>query len=329
MINNPIRIGVMGCANIAQRTMLNKFIQAPQFELVAVASRSLDKSKLVANKFNCEAIQGYMNLINRDDISAIYMPLPTGLHEEWVMKSLNRNKHVFVEKSFGRNYKETSNMIELAKSKNLVVMENFMFLYHKQHKFVEEVISSGEIGEIRCFRSSFGFPPLDEESFRYNKALGGGSLLDAGAYTVRAAQLILGPSLEVSSSFLKRNESGVDIYGGAQLVNPKGHLAQVAFGFDNFYQCNYEIWGAKGKITAHKAFTPNAEFKPVITVEKHGFSKDYVTDSDDHFRNIIFSFGQKIRKTNKLNLHYDEILNQSALLDEIILKDLSAKNTNA
>ena len=307
----------MGCANIAQRTMLAKFNLMPEFNLVAVASRNIDKARQVALKFDCEAIHGYNQLIERKDITAIYMPLPTGLHEEWVMKCLTKNKHVFVEKSFGRNHKETSRMVELASKKGLIVMENFMFLYHSQHQFVKQLIEKEEIGDIRCVRSSFGFPPLKEDNFRYDKELGGGSLYDAGAYTIRASSMLLGDSLKVQSSFLRKNEEGIDIYGGAQLINLDGQIAQVAFGFDNFYQCNYEIWGAKGKITVNKAFTPSEEFKPIITLEKQGFRKDHVIDSDDHFRNILISFADKIHNMKNYELIYDEILSQSKLIDEV------------
>ena len=76
-----IRIGVMGCAAIAQRSVIPAIIELNKlFELVAVASRTREKAEQYASLFNCEVVVGYEELLKRQDIDAIYMPLPTGLH---------------------------------------------------------------------------------------------------------------------------------------------------------------------------------------------------------------------------------------------------------
>lgn len=306
----------MGCANIAQRSVIPAIQQIEGFELVAIASRTKDKAEELATLFNCDAIEGYENLIARDDIDAIYMPLPTGLHEEWVLKTLEAGKHIHIEKSLAMTYSSAQKMVTLAKEKELLIMENFMFLYHSQHDFVKQLIQQGKIGKLRCFRSSFGFPPLPKDNFRYNKALGGGALLDAAAYTIRASQLFLGNDLTVEASTLNNNGEEVDIYGGAYLKNKEGAFSEVAFGFDNFYQCNYEIWGSTGKIIAQRAFTPGADFKPTITLEQQGEVFNYEIDAENHFINILTEFHRCITDNDMAN-KYEEILNQSRLIQEL------------
>lgn len=313
---NKLKIGVLGCANIAKRSVIPAIIEVDGLELVAVASRTQNKADEYASLFNCEAIEGYQNLINRKDIDAIYMPLPTGLHEEWVMKVLEAGKHLLVEKSLAMDYASAQRMVALAKEKGLLIMENFMFLYHGQHQFVKAIIAKGEIGDFRCFRSSFGFPPLDSENFRYNKTLGGGALLDAAAYTIRASQLFLGDDLKVEAASLSYNEADVDIYGGAYLKAANGMFAELAFGFDNFYQCNYEIWGSKGKITAQRSFTPSIDFRPTIVIEKQGSTDSFEVDADNHFINIL---RELVRCVNESDFEgkYNEVLNQSRLISEL------------
>lgn len=311
-----LKIGVLSCANIAKRSVIPAIQSISEFELIAIASRTEQKANEFSQLFNCEAVVGYQNLIYRKDIDCIYMPLPTGLHEEWVMKCLDAGKHILIEKSLAMNFESAQKMVQKAKEKGLLIMENFMFLYHGQHQFVKELINQGKIGEIRCFRSSFGFPPLPEDNFRYNKELGGGALLDAAAYTIRASQLFLGEELTVKASSLNYMNSEVDIFGGAYLKTKNGIFSEVAFGFDNFYQCNYEIWGSKGKITAHRAFTPGAEFKPIITLEQQGESFDYEVDAENHFVNILNEFKHCIIEKD-LEKKYAEILNQSRLLQEL------------
>ena len=311
-----LKIGVLSCANIAKRNVIPAILSIPDFELVAVASRTSEKAQEFANLFDCEAIEGYQKLIDREDIDAIYMPLPTGLHEEWVLKALETGKHILIEKSLAMNYSSAEKMVQKAKEKGLVIMENFMFLYHTQHQIVKQLIAENKIGKIRCFRSSFGFPPLSPDNFRYNKKLGGGALLDAAAYTVRASQLFLGNDLEVKAASLNYNENDVDIFGGAFLKNKNGLFSEVAFGFDNFYQCNYEIWGSKGKITAHRAFTPAPDFNPLITLEQQGEKFDIEVPAENHFINILHEFVKNVKEQNYKS-KYDEVLNQAKLLQEI------------
>jgi len=313
---NQLRIGVLGCASIAKKSVIPAILTINEFKLVAVASRTDKKAKEFADLFDCEAIVGYQNLLDRDDIDVIYMPLPTGMHEEWVIKALNSGKHVHIEKSLAMNYASAQKMVEIAREKDLLIMENFMFLYHNQHQLVKDLIKKGEIGEIRCFRSSFGFPPLDETNFRYNKKLGGGALLDAAAYTVRVSQLFLGDELSVEAATLNKENRDVDIFGGAYLKSVEGLFAEVAFGFDNFYQCNYEVWGSKGKITVHRAFTPSADYKPVITLEQQGETINYEAKPENHFINILNEFKGCVLK-NDFEKRYKEILNQSRLLEEL------------
>jgi len=319
---NKLRIGVLGCANIAKRSVIPAIITIPEFELVAVASRTKEKAYEFAEAFNCEAVEGYQNLLDRNDIDVIYMPLPTGLHEEWVIKALDAGKHIHIEKSLAMSYESAQKMVAKAKEKELLIMENFMFLYHNQHQFVKNLIKEDKIGTIRCFRSSFGFPPLPNDNFRYNKTLGGGALLDAAAYTVRVSQLFLGNDIEVKAASLNYENQEVDIYGGAYLKNSNGAFSEVAFGFDNFYQCNYEIWGSKGKITAQRAFTPGADHKPTITLEQQGEIFNYEVDAENHFINILNEFKRCVLEKD-MNDKYEEILNQSRLLQE--LKDKSGE----
>ena len=323
-----LRIGVLGCANIAKRMMIPAIRSMEEWELAAAASRSLEKAKRFAEKFNCEPVEGYEPLLEREDINAVYIPLPNGLHYEWGMKALGKKKHCLVEKPMACDYASAKHMVETARQHQVSLFENFMFVYHSQHDFIREKLKNNEIGEIRCFRSSFGFPPLPRDNIRYDKTLGGGALLDAGGYLLKACQLILGedPPLTVPAAYLKMDPgTGVDIYGGAFLRNREGLFAQIAFGFDNFYQCNYEIWGSKGKITAHRAFTAGPGIKPKVVIEKQDKYDEFLLPPDNHFVNILKAFYRSItQKDAYREEEYRQILLQAALLQEV--QDNAGKN---
>jgi len=319
-----MNIGVLGCANIAMRSVIPAIKSISDFNLIAVASRTIEKANEYAEKFQCDAMEGYDNLISRKDIDALYIPLPTGMHLEYVVKALENGKHIIAEKSLGMNYTEVEAMVNLAKEKNLLLMENYTFEYHSQHKFVSDLINNNEIGELRLFRSSFGIPPLSKNNFRYNKSLGGGSLLDAAGYPIKAAQMFLGYDIMVKASNLFIDKSlDVDIFGSAYLSGNTSIAAEIGFGFDNFYQCNYEIWGSKGKITALRAFTPQPDYSPRIVLEKDNHRQEFPVPADNHFVNILKEFIRAIKEKD-FELHYNKLLNQAKLQEEIRL--LSTKN---
>lgn len=319
-MSNKIRIGILGCADIANRLVIPNMIQTGRFDIIAVASRSMEKAVEFSRKFDCEPIEGYENLISRKDIDAIYIPLPTGMHYEWIINSLNAGKHVLCEKSLAIDINETLSIIDLAREKKLCVFENFMFVFHSQFDFIKQQIKQDAIGDIRLLRSSFGFPPFNIDSnIRYKKALGGGALLDAGAYTTMAVHFLLGQKQEVLSSSLENGNQEVDFQGSATFKNEKGIISQIAFGFDNFYQNNIELWGSKGKMTIERAFTAGPGFMPKVIIETQNNKNEITLLADNHFQKLLEKFAECIF-TNKYDFLYEQIICQSTLLTQIRLR---------
>lgn len=315
---SKLRVGVIGCSSFAQRAMIPALVQCESTELIAIASRTKDRAIEFAREFDCDAIEGYEILLMRDDINAVYMPLPTGLHEKWVRKALEAGKHLLVEKSFAETLDSAKELISTARRENLLVMENYLFPHHSQYKWLEDFIKSGELGNIHLLRSTFGFPPLPMDNFRYNKNLGGGSLLDAGGYIVKIVRLLLGNDLDLLGSTLEFDEDlNVDIYGDAMFRNSQGQVAQVSFGFDYYYQCNLELLGTKGKLIIERLFTPPPGFSPVVRIEQQGIKKEIVLPSDNHYLNMIQYFSKTILDKRDFSQHWNSIIAQSCILDAI------------
>jgi predicted dehydrogenase len=311
-----LRIGILGCADFATRAFIPNIKNNDQFELIAIASRTVAAAKTVAEKFNILPVHGYENLIGREDIDCVYIPLPVGLHYEWIVKSLQQGKHVLAEKSFTENHAQTKEIIDLAESKKRCVFEDFSFVYHSQFNTVFQMIESGEIGSVRMIRSSFGFPEFrKEDNIRYQKNIGGGALLDAGAYTLKAASFFLGPHLEIIGSDLNKLNNEVDYQGSILLKNKKGIVAQLSFGFDNYYQNMIEIWGSKGKITLTRAFTPRENFMPVMIIEKQNIKTEMVLPADNQLQKLLSDFYQAVQ--SDYSREFENILLQSKLLTEV------------
>lgn len=307
-----LRIGVMGCAAIARKSVIPAILSlSDRFELVAVASRNADKAQEFADEFGCKSVVGYDELL-LEDIDAVYVPLPTGLHDEWINKALSAGKHVYAEKSIASSFSSASGMVENAKKHQVALMEGYMFLYHTQHQAVKKMITDGAIGEIRNFRGAFGFPPLADGNFRYDNEIGGGALYDAAGYPLRAVHFMLGKDYKVTAATMYTNpETKTNLYGSAFLNGKSGVGAQIVFGFDHYYQCSYEIWGSKGKITAERAYTPAADFQPVIHLEQQGVSEKMAQPACNHFVEAMKEFHRIINSPEARNEHYNAILLQS------------------
>lgn len=315
-----IRIGVLGCANIAHRSMIPAIKSLPdQYELVAVASRADAKASQFAQEFNCEAIASYEQMLERQYVDALYIPLPTGLHKEWINKALCLGKHVYAEKSIAFSYADAQEMVENARRNNAALMEGFMFQYHSQNLRVKEMIRNGEIGDVRYFTGSFGFPPFpDADNFRYDNVVGGGAIYDACGYPVRAAFYILGDSLKVRGAAVHYDtQKDSSLFGSAFLQGDDGIGASISFGFDNYYQCNYQIWGSSGKLTANRAYTPKIDQPTTLTWE-HNYQTEIIDcPADNHFAKAMMEFHNIITTPERRLKHYKEVLQQSDALETI------------
>lgn len=313
-----VRIGVVGCAEFARRRMIPAFRRDPGVEVVAVASRDAGKARAYAEECGCEPVTGYDGLLARADIDAVYVPVPAALHHVWVACALDAGKHVLAEKPLATTAAAAAELVDLARRRGLVLMENVMFVHHSQHRAVREMVANGDIGAVRGFRAVFGIPPRPGFDIRYRPDLGGGALFDLGVYPVRAAGHVLGARLELIGACARvPPETGVDVAGTALLATPAGVPAELSYGMEHAYRSAYTIWGSAGHITLDHAFTPPADRVPVPRVTTGRETRDVRLPPDDQVANTIRAFARKIAAGDTAGADLDATLRQCALLDEI------------
>ena len=320
---SSLKIGIIGGASIAERYLIPAIQELPEhFRLVGLASRTSENAAYFSQKFRINTTVGYDEFLGKKNLDAVYIPLPTGLHYEWVKKSLKKGLHVLVEKSLACSYQEVDELTTLAKERGLALVENFQFRFHSQLQRINSLIKEQRIGELRCVRSAFGFPPFpDPDNIRYRKELGGGALLDAGAYTIKISRMFLDDSCKVAGASLYRDEEkGVDTWGGGFLKSGKeGLFSEIAFGFDHHYQCELSLWGSKGKLTASRIFTAPPGFEPEIVLE-NGKGKEVIKlESDNHFKAMLRHFFEQCIKGGTDSEHQQN-LSQAHLIESFILK---------
>ena len=325
-----IKIGIICPSEIAFRRFLPSLQKAEGFEYVGVAIASKEefegatdeilakerqKAQIFVDNYGGKIFEGYESMISSSEIDAIYFPLPPALHYKWAKMALENGKHAFVEKPSTTNLADTEELIRIASEKSLAIHENYMFIFHDQLKAVDDVVKSGEIGEVRLYRISFGFPRRAQNDFRYNKALGGGALLDAGGYCMKYANYLLGNTAKVVSAqanYLPEFE--VEMFGSATMVNDKGVTAQLAFGMDNDYKCEIEIWGSQGTITSNRILTAPAGFVPTYTIKKNQDIETRQLPADDAFLKSILRFKDCVENIGVRKENYQILARQQEVV---------------
>lgn len=343
-----MKIGILCPADIASRRFMPALEKVSQFEFAGVAvntayerygeslpdqcivesmlERGRRKAEQFVNSQGGKIYESFESIICDSEISAIYIPLPPAMHYKWAKKALLAGKHVLLEKPFTTEYIDTNDLIHIADERGLALHENYMFLLHSQIDAVDDLIQSGTLGKIRLYRIHFGFPFRSKNDFRYIKSLGGGSLLDAGGYTIKYASHLLGATVKIVQAQLNYAEGfDVDIYGSGVLTNVDGAVAQIAFGMDNHYKCELEVWGSDACLYTGRILTAPVGFVPSVTVKRNNDEQRVMhLEADDSFEKSIRYFYNCIMDEKVRRKNYFLIKKQAELINDFI--ELSAES---
>lgn len=259
IIMEKVRWGILSTANIGLTQVLPAIQRSENGAVLAIASES-GKAGAAAEKYQIpKSYDSYEDLLKDPEIDAVYIPLPNHLHKKWAIEAARNGKHVLCEKPAALNAEEAEEVAKAFQASGVKFMEAFMYQFHPQHQRVQEIIQSGEIGDIKMMRSSFSFYLDDKETnIRMAKEKGGGSIYDVGCYSIHAIRNILGAEpVEVSVQGVIDPDSQVDVsaFGYVKLEN--GIHATFDCSFEMVFRHEYEVVGTKGRIHVPRAFRPD------------------------------------------------------------------------
>jgi len=231
-MSNQLRIGILGAARISAKALLAPASTNNDVEITTVAARDPQRAKEYAAKHGIPGVAAsYEELLADPEIDAIYNPLPNGLHGRWTLAALAAGKHVLCEKPFTANADEARTVADAAEKSGLVAMEAFHYRYHPLAQRMQEIVESGELGELQTVEASFCFPLPKFSDIRYNFDLAGGALMDAGCYAVHMVRLLGGAQSngepEVVRAEAKLHGANVDRAMRADLRFPAGHTGRI------------------------------------------------------------------------------------------------------
>jgi predicted dehydrogenase len=278
------RWGILSTAFIARKNW-QAILDAGNATLAAVASRDVSKSRQFIDECQSqiphpqapEALGSYEALISHPGIDALYIPLPTGLRKEWVIRAANAGKHVLVEKPVGVNENEALEMTAACERNRVQFMDGVMFMHSQRLRRLRAVLDDPRrIGDIRRLALHFSFAGGEEfmrGNIRTHAALEPlGCLGDLGWYCVRFALWAMNYQLPLQVTARIISEARQD---GAIAPVPTEMNADLLFanGVSASFHCSFISENAEW---AHVSGTRGSAFVSDFVLPFHGSSTNFI-----------------------------------------------------
>jgi predicted dehydrogenase len=293
MSQGTCRWGFLSTAGIAKKNW-HSIANSGNGRVTAVASRSADKARQfiaecqasVPVNHAVDALSSYEALLDRSDIDAVYVPLPTGIRTDWVVRAAEAGKHVMVEKPCGVTSADVRRMIDACNRSGVQFMDGVMFMHSARMDAMRRVLDDGEsVGEIRRIASHFSFCADDawvQSNIRASSQLEpAGCLGDLGWYTIRI--ILWAMNYELPVEVRGRILNGVQRPDSAQPVplefQGEMHFANgVSATFYNSFRTNHQQWahvsGTQGYLTLSDFVLPYFGNEVTFEVGRHRFMAD-------------------------------------------------------
>lgn len=289
----PLRWGILSTANIARKNW-DAIRHSGSNVVTAVASRSLEKAQTFIDQCMAESpfttaprpLATYEELLAAADVDAVYIPIPTGIRKEWVIKAANAGKHVLCEKPCANSLADLTEMIEACRRNNVLFMDGVMFMHSSRLPLMAADVP--KLGALKRITTQFSFAG-DDAFLKGNIRTSGelerfGCLGDLGWYTTRlilfAHQYTLPVSVRASmlATFEQdTSSSSVPTELSAELFFADGSSASMYTSFLTNMTQSATLSGSKGALELFDFVLPVKGKRSVYCLVKNDFGGAGVT----------------------------------------------------
>jgi predicted dehydrogenase len=253
----PIRWGILGTGFIAGLQASDLIDDGSLVQ--AVGSRNAASAAEFAGRFHIPTVHGsYEDLVADADVDVVYVATPHPFHHEHALLALNAGKHVLIEKPFAMNARQAREIVDVAGSRGLVVLEAMWTLYLPHMVRIRELVASGALGEVRTLIADHNQNLPKDPAHRLNDpALGGGALLDLGIYPVSFAFDVFGAPATIQAA-ASMTTTGVDRQTAMIFEYGDGQQALLQCALDTAGPNRASIIGTEGRIEIESVwYTPS------------------------------------------------------------------------
>jgi predicted dehydrogenase len=260
-MNRKFRFGIIGPGRIAAKFCDSLQTLSQEAEVYAVGSRDDARAAAFGKRFGATKIYStYEALATDPNVDVVYIATPHPFHFEQASLCLKNHKAVLCEKPMTVSYKQTLQLVELARKENIFLMEAMWSRFIPANEKMKQLIDEGAIGEIKFMHADFGFiAPPDLNMRTFNMTLGGGAQLDVGVYPMFLALWLLGKPNYVKA-YANLASTGADDNTTALLGFENGAAASIYSSFRAESTKEAVIMGTKGTITIHPAWHKSTSF---------------------------------------------------------------------
>ena len=281
-----VRWGVLSTANIGVKHVIPAMQTGEHCQMVGIASRNLDRARMVAAELGMPKAYGsYEELLADDDIEAVYIPLPNHLHVLWSIRALQAGKHVLCEKPIGLSAEEAEKLLASSiRYPHLKVMEAYMYRHHPQWQRARQLVRGGAIGDLKTIQAFFSYYNDDPTNIRNKADIGGGGLMDIGCYCISLSRFIFEVEPERVLGILEYDPSfDTDRLASAIMDFGVGTATWTCATQLAAYQ-RVNIVGSEGRIEIEIPFNPPPGHACRIWHQRGAKTEEIIFDPVDHYQ---------------------------------------------
>lgn len=327
MEKKTVRWGVLGCSGIGKSRTIPGLLSCENAELYAIAGRNEEKLKVYAEPFAPKKLYtDYQALLDDENVDAVYLPLPNGIHMEWVKKAAAAGKHILCEKPMALTEEQVREMFAAAKEHGVLLEEAYAYRHAQLVQKVKEIVDSGAIGRIRYLESKHSTFDTKRSGIRYQKGNGGGAVYDVTCYNVSLASYLFGKDPEDMSVYCGFDkETGVDVSDAVMLRYEEGVTAMLYAGLDAYRRGCYSILGETGRIDVDHKFNSSGVCHIRVSTGARPQGAEYVDETtteytiwvDDNYKKEIELFSDAVLNGSALTVSEEESLRTARVCDAI------------
>lgn len=317
-----VRWGIAGTGR-AGKDFARALARVDDGRLVAVASRTDDGAGRFAEQVGrCRPHGSPSSMLADDEVDIVYIASPPSEHAMQAVAAIEAGKHVLLEKPFTMDQMQAQRVVAAARACGGFLMEALWSRFLPAYGRLEQIVTTGLIGEVRSVQASFGFPaPHDAMGRLFDPALGGGALLDLGIYPVHLATWLLGPPQAVVA-VATIGPTGVDLDTVAGLGWDGGAVATAQASLTTWLPMTGIVMGSDGwvelpfphhcpeSLTIHRH--PHSQLRRESTVEHWPIGGDGLRFEIAHVHDCL---AQGLQQSPRMP--WDDSLSMMVTLDRV------------
>lgn len=246
----------------------------------------------------------------------VYISTVNSTHFIYAKQCLIQGFHTIIDKPATLCFEEAKELLSLARSKQLLLSEATVYLYHPQLLQIDSIFHNyGD--EPKLLTVHFSMPPFLEDNFRYHRELGGGAIHDTVPYAVSLGRYFFRTQPLSAVTLINETLSdGLDIEYSLLMKYPGGKSLIGHFGFNTEYVNQVVLMGTRTRIELNRIFTIPADMRNTLSVVHENVTTQEIAESANSFELYFENILSRLEKCDFENL-YASLINDARARDMI------------